>query len=246
MRVPARLGLGIAILGALWQLASILSTAEWIATRAQNPGWIGSALSSTIGWLVSAPSYYSLGLCALGIALATTPRWWAATAKDRTKTPRLVLPISIESIGKLPAIGDLTPLSALRITNPNSPLYDALVHAERVMEERWVDSSNSFSTLVKGIPDPFVLKTDGQWRDPKGRGGGVKLRRNQPKNVPLLWEGHDGKRFFRDEAGNRYFPSEEWVEMIVAIYGHDGPTKKRVRINVRDAAASTSVLPLIR
>ncbi len=116
-------------------------------------------------------------------------------------------------------IGDFTPACAIRVTNTGPELEEkCLVQIEG-------------HELKMLMPDPFVIRTEGQIRG--NRTGRFTLATGQAKLVPILFRvpAHLGHFQFIGEDGKNYDFVGDSAEFVVAIYGADNPTKVRVRLS---------------
>lgn len=116
-------------------------------------------------------------------------------------------------------IGDLTPACAIRVMNTGPELKEKCLAQ---IEDH---------ALKMQMPDPFVIRTEGQIRD--SRTGRFTLSAGQTELIPILFRvpAHLGHFRFIDVNGKNYDFVGDSAEFVVAIYGAHNPTKVSVRFD---------------
>lgn len=131
--------------------------------------------------------------------------------------PTISIQVVTETLKK---IGGLTAVFSIRVSN------DGPEH----LEEKCLVQAEEHG--IADMPDPFVLRTDGQIRN--NRTGRFTLSPGQKKLVPILFQEPDRRNqfWFIGEDGTRYLFTDRSAEFLVVILGASVPTRNLVRLNV--------------
>lgn len=128
-------------------------------------------------------------------------------------------PISIECVSETPKIKDYTPVCGVRIRNMGATDFDnCLVQIDR--------------HGLKHVPDPLVLRTDGQIRG--NRTGRFELSGKQPKLVPILFRGRrrDELLFISEHREEYLVGSARGVSAFVSVFGAGAEVERPIAITI--------------
>ena len=123
--------------------------------------------------------------------------------------PSLPNDLSIELTRNPAQINAYTPVCAITIQNTSSRELDRCLVDVKEISSHWPGQ----------MPNPLVLRTDGQIR--RNGTGRFILSQGQSKTVPILFRGatRANEWFFFDENGNKYFISANPIKIVLSLYG---------------------------
>ena len=242
------------LLKSLQWLFNIVGGIDLFVERIHDPGWVGAVInwcSDKLSYLLDLPPWSYPVLIAAGIAIlwldrrlmsrgAAAVTVHASATDDELQSGKSAVAIDVANVYGV--VGDAICLSAICVTNIGQSSLTGCVAKVEGMRAIFIPDANSVvSKPMEGIPNPMVLRTEGQLRN--GRKGPFNLRIGESKNLGILWRNKNGKgpRYLTGEDGTRY-PVSNSFEVTIAVYGAGAPAKKKLSVRIGNSV-ETSFLP---